>query len=100
MCFHPRNSFAAKVIAAFALVLSLLGWEAPAQSEPNTNAVVAIEEVSAATAAQLQAMVQLQAQQEATLKALELTRSEIANSLAGSLSNNMVHLNAMSEMLA
>jgi len=100
MPFHPRNSLAASIIATIGLCFSLTGFEAPAQSQTNTNAVVAIEEVSAATAAQLQAMVQLQAQQEATLKSLELTRTEIANSLAASFSNNMTHLNAMSEMLA
>jgi len=106
MRFQLRTSVVAKKIAIFALLISLATLPAGAEgAEGETNAVVTnapatSEEVSAATAAQLQAMVQLQVQQEATLKALELTRSEIATSLATSLSNNMVHLNAMSEMLA
>jgi len=100
MCFHLRSSLVAKGIATFAVFLSLAILSARAQGEPITNAVAPAEEVNAVTAAQLQAMVQLQAQQEATLRALELTRSEIANSLAASLSNNMIHLNAMSELLA
>jgi len=105
MRFQLRASSVAKRIATFALLSSLAVHPLRAQSETNsvassTNSPATSEEVSAATAAQLQAMVQLQTQQEATLRALELTRSEIANSLAASLSNNMVHLNAMSEMLA
>jgi len=100
MRFHLRPSLLAKGIAAWAVLFSLTVLCAFAQSEPATNAVMEVQEVNAVTAAQLQAMVQLQAQQEATLKALELTRSEIAQSLAASLSNNMVHLNAMSELLA
>jgi len=100
MRFHLRSSLVASGIATFAVILSLAELPARSQGEPVTNAAAAVEEVNAVTAAQLQAMVQLQAQQEATLRALELTRSEIANSLAASLSNNMVHLNAMSQLLA
>lgn len=103
-----RTSSVAKQIATLVLLSALAILPVLAQSETNTlstdivdtNAPAKSEEVNAATAAQLQAMVQLQAQQEATLKALELTRTDIATSLATSLSNNMVHLNAMSEMLA
>ena len=45
-------------------------------------------------------MIQLQAQQQATLKSLEKTRQDIAAMLAVSLSNNMAHFSAMTESLA
>lgn len=86
---------------ALVALISLLGSSpGRCQTGAETNFNAANEPVSAVTAAQLQAIVQVQAQQEATLKALELTRSEIAIALAATLSNNVAHLNAMSELLA
>ena len=99
---NPQNRFAlpGRIVASLTVILSLATISLPAQSTGETNAPLRGEEVNIVTAAQLEAMVQLQAQQEATLKALESIRSEIANSLATSLSNNVGHLNAMSEMFA
>ncbi len=107
MRFQLRITRVAKGVATCCLWLLLATQPVPAQTEPAapqtvpaTNAAPAGEEVSAVTAAQLETLVQLQSQQEAMLKALELTRTEISTTLASSLSNNVIHLNAMSEMLA
>jgi hypothetical protein len=103
MSFHLRDVFAKGFGLMLALSVTLLparGNEVEPSDSGITNSPAMTEEVSAVNAAQLQAMVQLQAQQEATLRALELTRSEIASSLAASISNNMVHLNTMTELLA
>ena len=51
-------------------------------------------------ALQLEALIQLQAQQQATLKSLEETRQEIAAMLTVSLSNNMANFSAMTDTLA
>jgi hypothetical protein len=99
MCFSKRQSWWVRGPAALVLLFTLVFIRAAAQSEVSTNNPAASNEVSAVTAAQLQALVQLQTQQEATLKALELTRTEIAGTLASSISNNVVHLKAMSDML-
>ncbi|MCU0785422.1 MAG: hypothetical protein MUF81_15500 [Verrucomicrobia bacterium] len=50
-------------------------------------------------ALQLEALIQLQTQQQATLKSLEETRQEIAAMLAVSLSNNLAQFSAMTETL-
>jgi hypothetical protein len=101
MQFSLRFSATVKAVVVMVVVSCLLPHFAAGQSETLTNEPALIPvEVPAATAAQLEAIVQLQAQQEATLKALEVTRDEIARSLSAGVSNNMAHLNAMTELLA
>lgn len=77
---------------------------AQSPAEPAIPPVAAItnltEELSRLVAAQLQALTELQAQQLATLKELELARKDIAASIAESASNNAANLAAVSEMMA
>lgn len=97
MSLHLRIGTSAAGALASLLILCLPARSTSAQ----TNAVENLtNQTAAATAALLEGMIQLQAQQKATLQELELARHEIASSLTSSFSNNMAHLNAMSEMLA
>jgi hypothetical protein len=101
MCLHLRiASFVAGFLAGASL-LCLPVHSAFAQTASKTNAAaISADPTNAIAVAQLEAMMQLQAQQKAMLDVLEMSRHEIAVSLALSASNNLVHLNAMSEMLA
>ncbi len=89
-------------IGAWLLTLGLLECSVSAESNSNseTNATASLtNEVIALATAQLEAIVQLQAQQEAALQALEQSRQEVAASLATLASNHLIQLNAMSARL-
>lgn len=82
------------------MICLLCASSAFAQTEtPATASASNTNEAALIAAAQLESLRQLQAQQEATLKSLEITRADIASSLATSLSNNMVQLKAMTDVL-
>lgn len=87
-------------IGAWLLALGLLECSGSAEtnSEINIDASVTNQAIALVTA-QLEAIAQLQAQQESILRALEQSRREIAESLAAAASSNVVYLNAMSARL-
>lgn len=80
---------------------TLRAVDSPASTvAPANSSVAPTNDAVRIAALQLEALIQLQAQQQATLKALEQTRQDVATSLAVSLSNNMAHFTAMTETLA
>lgn len=87
------------------MILCLLNCTAPAQSSEPSAPPSSLEPTNAAAdlakviAAQMQALTDLQAQQQATLKELEQARREIAASLAENSSNNAAQLVAITEMM-
>jgi len=101
MSVHLRAGPFVVGIGALLLTLCLLAHSVFAEFASKTNSVVSpTEQASALAAAQFEAIVQLQAQQESTLRALEQSRLEIAASLAILSSNNVAHLKTMSEKLS
>lgn len=98
---HLRIGSFVSGIGACLVVFCLLAHSAPAESLAETNATAnPTNQAAAILAAQLKLLEQLQAQQASTLEMFQQSRLENAASLATLTSNNLVHLNAMSEMLA
>jgi len=101
MCLNPRFALSAMALMALLLNFCLATGTACAQTKSETNSVVSAADLTnAVAAAQLEALGQLQAQQKVMLQVLEASRLEIAAALATSSSNNLLHLNAMTEVFA
>jgi len=101
MGLHLRISSCVSGLGVWLLTLGLLARPGLAETSSETNtASNATNQLSALVAAQMETLVRLQAQQASTLQMLQQSRLEMAAALAAVSSNNMAHLNTMSEMLA
>jgi len=100
MTLHRRVRSFVVGLGAWLLTFALLEHSLSAESNSETNTTASLtNEVIALATAQMEALAQLQAQQESMLRALEQSRREIADSVATLASNNLVHLGDMSAML-
>lgn len=107
MYLHARVGWLTAGLLGCGVVVCFMTGPLLAQTVGLTQTVAAASSSATTTndaarmaALQLEALIQLQTQQQATLKSLEETRQEIAAMLAVSLSNNLAQFSAMTETLA